>query len=164
MRDSGGGRLSEKGASPGPPPGKRMGGFLIELSFGAVFWEPRRFAFWGSGGASADAENFASAEARRGTEPVWQLSDRLRHPFGLPLIDWYCTQALEGRGGSVSRRDHNQATRNRAHAAWAHKPEETYKPIPSYSSGEGVWGRGASLREAASPPRIPTRISSTEMR
>ena len=25
-------------------------------------------------------------------------------------------------------------------------------PIPSYSSGEGVWGRGASLREAASPP------------
>ena len=26
-----------------------MGGFLIELSFGAVFWEPRRFAFWGLG-------------------------------------------------------------------------------------------------------------------
>ena len=27
-------------------------------------------------------------------------------------------------------------------------------PIPSYSSGEGVWGRGASLREAASPPEF----------
>ena len=26
--------------------------------------------------------NFASAEARRGTEPVWQLSDRPLHPFG----------------------------------------------------------------------------------
>ena len=26
---------------------------------------------------------------------------------------------------------------------------------PSYSSGEGVWGRGASLREAASPPEYP---------
>ena len=26
--------------------------------------------------------NFASAEARRWTEPVWQLSDRPRHPFG----------------------------------------------------------------------------------
>ena len=30
-------------------------------------------------------------------------------------------------------------------------------PIPSYSSGEGVWGRGASLREAASPPESPYR-------
>ena len=29
---------------------------------------------------------FASAEARRWTEPVWQLSDRPRHPFGSPLI------------------------------------------------------------------------------
>ena len=28
--------------------------------------------------------NFASAEARRLTEPVWQLSDRPRHPFGPP--------------------------------------------------------------------------------
>ena len=27
-------------------------------------------------------EDFASAEARRWTEPVWQLSDRPRHPFG----------------------------------------------------------------------------------
>ena len=26
-----------------------------------------------------------------------------------------------------------------------------------YSSGEGVWGRGASLREAASPPESPYR-------
>ena len=60
-----------------------------------------------------------------------------------------------GRGGSVSRRDHNQAARNRAHLAWAHKPGEKVKPIPSYSSGEGVRGRGASLREAASPPESP---------
>ena len=36
--------------------------------------------------------------------------------------------------------------------AWARKFEEAHKPIPSYSSGEGVWGRGASLSEAASPP------------
>ena len=34
-------------------------------------------------------------------------------------------------------------------------------PIPSYSSGEGVWGRGASLREAASPPESsPKDVSS----
>ena len=62
---------------------------------------------------------------------------------------------LHGRGASVSRRDHTQAYRKRAQLAWARKSEERIKPIPSYSSGEGVWGRGASLREAASPPAFP---------
>ena len=49
---------------------------------------------------------------------------------------------------------------NRPHLAWAHKSEGSVKPIPSYSSGEGVWGRGASLREAASPPEFPLLVSS----
>ena len=57
-----------------------------------------------------------------------------------------------GRGGSVSRRDRNQVAGNCAHLAWARNSEGKVKSIPSYSSGEGVWGRGASLREAASPP------------
>ena len=64
---------------------------------------------------------------------------------------------LAGRGGSVSRRDHNPKTRKRAHLAWARTSEGRTKPIPSRSSGEGVWGRGASLREAASPPESPHR-------
>ena len=46
--------------------------------------------------------------------------------------------------------------RKRARVSWAHKPEGKRKPIPSRSSGEGVWGRGASLREAASPPAFLT--------
>ena len=77
----------------------------------------------------------------------------LRSPFGnlRPLRG----RLLAGRSGSVSRCDHNHAYRRRAHAAWAHKSEGRVKPIPSYSSGEGVWGRGASLREAASPPESP---------
>ncbi len=33
----------------------------------------------------AAAGRFAPAGARRGTEPVWQLSDRPRHPFG-PIV------------------------------------------------------------------------------
>ena len=41
------------------------------------------------------------------------------------------------------------------HLAWALTSAGKTKPIPSYSSGEGVWGRGASLREAASPPESP---------
>ncbi len=32
-------------------------------------------------------KDFASAEARRWTEAVWQLSDRPRHPCGPPFID-----------------------------------------------------------------------------
>ena len=63
--------------------------------------------------------------------------------------------APQGRGGSVSRRDHNPKTRKHAHIAWACNSKGKRKPIPSYSSGEGVWGRGASLREAASPPESP---------
>ena len=163
MRDSGGGRLSEKGASPGPPPGKRMGGFLIELSFGAVFWEPRRFAFWGLG-ARLRTRGISPLRRRGGgRSPSGSFPIAPATPSG-SHYKLASHQSLAGRGGSVSRRDHSQATRNRAHAAWAHKPEETHKPIPSYSSGEGVWGRGASLREAASPPEFPPRISSTEMR
>ena len=68
----------------------------------------------------------------------------------------------KGRGGSVSRRDHNPKTRKRAHLAWALTSAGKTKPIPSYSSGEGVWGRGASLREAASPPESPPTASLQE--
>ena len=49
-------------------------------------------------GAKGD---FASAEARR-----W-LSDRPRHPFGPLTFELVSYPMLAGRGGSVSRRDHN---------------------------------------------------------
>ena len=42
--------------------------------------------------------------------------------------------------------------------AWAHKSEGRVKLIPSRSSEEGGWGRGASLREAASPPEFPQAL------
>ena len=92
------------------------------------------------------------------------LCDRPLETFArpLPVIGRYPT--LAGRGGSVSRRDHNQATGNRTHLAWAHKSGEKLKSIPSHSSGEGVWGRGASLREAASPPESPPPLSSLHLR
>ena len=59
-----------------------------------------------------------------------------------------------GRGGFVSRRDRNQVAGNCAQLAWVRNSEGKVKSIPSYSSEEGVWGRGASLREAASPPDL----------
>ena len=59
---------------------------------------------------------------------------------------------LAGRGGSVSRRDHNQAAGNRAELSGGSTYAEATPPNASRSSGEGVWGGGASLREAASSP------------
>ena len=100
-------------------------------------------------------KDFASAEARRWTEAVCQLSDCPRHPLRVPADKLASYQTQAGRGGSVSRRDHSPKTRKRAQLAWAHKYVGKVKSIPSRSSGEGVWGRGASLRDAASPPEPP---------
>ena len=61
----------------------------------------------------------------------------------------------QGRGGSVSRRDHNQAIRNRTPTRrgilYGRKDQLELQPL---FGREGSGGRGASLREAASPPRI----------
>ncbi len=63
---------------------------------------------------------------------------------------------LAGRGGSVSRRDHNPKTRKRAQLAWALKSGGKVKPIPSRSSGErGLGGRGFSQRSRLSPQNFP---------
>ena len=63
--------------------------------------------------------------------------------------------AREAGGGVPSPRDHNQVYRRRTHLSGGTKPEERRNPNANRSSGEGVWGRGASLREAASPPESP---------
>ena len=68
----------------------------------------------------------------------------------------FVSHTPHGRGGSVSRRDHNQAHRRRAQFSGGTNSEESHKPNASRSSGEGVWGGGASLREAASSPESPS--------
>ena len=64
--------------------------------------------------------------------------------------------------GMVTAADRAAATcqlvGKRIHLAWVRKPEGKDKLIPSYSSGEGVWGGGASLREAAASPASPLRL------
>ena len=59
-----------------------------------------------------------------------------------------------GRGGSVSRRDHNQAAGNRAHLAWALKSEGKVKLIPNRSSGERGLGGEALLSEKRPLPPV----------
>ena len=71
--------------------------------------------------------------------------------------EFSCACTPHVRGGSVSCRGLNQAAGNRAHLSGGTPYAEAHKPNASRSSGEGVWGRGASLREAASPPESPHR-------
>ena len=66
------------------------------------------------------------------------------------------TQA--GRGGSVSRRDHSHPAKNRVHLTGGTAYAEVRTSNASRSSGRGGLGRGASLREAASPPESPIHI------
>ena len=85
------------------------------------------------------------------------LSDRPRHPFGSLTYNLVPYPTSARRGGSVSRRDHNQVYRRANVLTGGTTYAEAHKPNASCSSGEGVWGRGASLREAASPPASPYR-------
>ena len=57
---------------------------------------------------------------------------------------------LAGRGGSVSRRDHNQLARKRAQLAWARTSKREDQSIPSYSSGGGP-GEGLLLEKPPPP-------------
>ena len=59
------------------------------------------------------------------------------------------------RGGSVSRRGLNHVYRRKTARSGGTPYAEATNSNASRSSGEGVWGRGASLREAASPPESP---------
>ena len=72
------------------------------------------------------------------------------------------------RGGSVSRRGLNQAARNRAQLSGGTNSKESSQPKRQPLFGrEGSGGRGASLREAASPPEsphVPLKISYGGMR
>ena len=64
-------------------------------------------------------------------------------------------QCRKGRGGSVSRRDHNQATGICAQLAWAHKYAGRAKPIPSHSSGGGP-GEALLLEKRPPPEFFPS--------
>ena len=77
-------------------------------------------------------------------------------PLRPPAYRLVSGQTSAGRGGSVSRRDHNQVYRRHAQLTGGTKSEEPRMPNANRSSGEGVRGRGASLREAASPPEYLT--------
>ena len=93
-----------------------------------------------------------TSETTRSTASIDIISQLLKkHPLK------FCTlHPLAGRGGSVSRRDHNPKTRKRAQLAWALKSEGKFKPIPSRSSGErGLGGEGLLSEKPPLPQNFP---------
>ena len=80
------------------------------------------------------------------------LCDRPLETFARPLPEIGWRLALAGRGGSVSRRDHNQLTEERAQLSWVRKFVGKLKFIPSYSSGGGPGE--ALLLEKRPPPEF----------
>ena len=98
--------------------------------------------------AAADMQRVGThMERLQQLDSCWSLSHAMRKKpaRSFPL--------LAGRGGSVSRRDLTQAYRRHAQRTGGTKPKEKYpvKRQPLFGR-EGSGGRGASLREAASPP------------
>ena len=64
--------------------------------------------------------------------------------------------ALHGRGGSVSRRDHDQAAGTRAQLAGGASLEEESSLFPAALRERGVWGeRRFSQRSGLSPQHLP---------
>ena len=77
----------------------------------------------------------------------------------------FVPQRHKGRGGSVSRRDHTQVYRRRAHAQAEPTPKKHTPQTPAALRERGVWGeRGFSQRSRLSPQNLrhPYRFSGRE--
>ena len=109
-------------------------------------------------GASADAGFRACGHDQR-TEPVWRLCARPLETFARSLFTLYGNPTLAGRGGSVSRRDHNQAAGNRAPTrmgAQVRRKSQAYSQ-PLFGRG-GLGERRFSQRSGLSPSISPPRL------
>ena len=126
--------------------------------------EAGAFGVWGA--AFADAEgakgDFASAEARfracghdQRTEPVWRLCARPLETFARSLFTLYGNPTLAGRGGSVSRRDHNQLARNRAPTRMGAQVRRKAQAYSQLLFGRGGLGERRFSQRSGLSPRIP---------
>ena len=99
------------------------------------------------GGIAATSKCFVPFRHDQRTEPVWRLCDRPLEAFARSRFKLYGAPALAGRGGSVSRRDHNPATGNRAQLSGGAIFAETYTSNASCSSGGSAReGKGSHSR------------------
>ena len=108
-----------------------------------------------------EGEDFASAEARRWTEPVWQLSNLPRHPFGRSLIGLRRSQRWQVAAALSAAVTTTKPQGNRVHLAWALNSKGRDKSIPSRSSGErGLGGEGLLSEKPPLPQNLPPLVFS----
>ena len=112
---------------------------------------------------SADSSLCRRSQARgrvcggdQSAEPVWRLCNRPLKTFArspLQLMAAQRWQVAAALSAAVTTTNHQETAPN-----LQAEPSQKKRPTPNAtrSSGERVWGRGASLREAASPPASPS--------
>ena len=144
-KNSGGGRFSKRSASPGPPPEEWLG---IGLSFPAYLCAHASWARIPASLVVVTAAARAAATLRHGER---NPSARPRRAEG-----FIPTRCMSAAALSVAV-DSTKSIGEEPHAQAEPSKQKAALPNASRSSGEGVWGRGASLREAASPPESPQR-------
>ena len=128
-------------ASTGLVPPERWARFLARLLWSRRLTEPPRPA---NAGERKVLELAYHQKCHDGANTSWHFCKILqRQP----------TRRMSAAALSAAVDAHN--SNGEHHPSGGTKPAEAHKPNASRSSGEGVWGRGASLREAASPPESP---------
>ena len=110
--------------------------------------------------APSAAARFRACGHDQRTEPVWRLCDRPLETFARPLPEIGWRLALAGRGGSVSRRDHNLLARNRAQLTGAYSLQKKPTQPPATLRERGSGGEALLLEKRPLPQRSPTILSS----
>ena len=102
--------------------------------------------------------NSLAAEARRWTEPVWQLSDHPRHPFGPPLIGLYRVKRQQVAAALSAAVTTTKPIRDCPYSQAEPTMQKRTPPNASRSSGEGgLGGEGLLSEKPPLPPESPQR-------
>ncbi len=111
---------------------------------------------WGGGSFSKRSPSSPDPFSRRVAGNKLVFSFQFAHPCKVNAFP----NKLAGRGGSVSRRDHTQVYRRRAHTQAEPTPKKHTPQTPAALRERGVWGeRGFSQRSRLSPQRVLHLVS-----
>ena len=107
---------------------------------------------WGGGGFSKRSPSSPDPFSRRVAGNSLVFSFRLAHPREVNAFP----NKLAGRGGSVSRRDHTQVYRRRAHTQAEPTPKKHTPPTPAALRERGSGGEALLSEKRPLPQNLPT--------
>ena len=125
---------------------------LVEDTFSAQYGIPSKRVY---PQLCADAHDSSLCGGDQRTEPVWRLCDRPLETFARSPLQLCGSQRWQVAAALSAAVTTTKPIGDRTHLTGGTTHAEAHTPNAICSSGEGVWGRGASLREAASPPESP---------